>query len=201
MARIDQYPECTTPDNNDLLLIETEEGTKKVKKSTLLKDVVDLSNNYILVGNERYTKDFTITTGVFTDGFNKIIDDLNNWLASLDDNTGVYLEQLEMVGYRPNESNVAYGRMPITFVNPYLFLTNTDTIDHIRLSRWEGTNSDTRFQCKNYFLSSSTAVISTYWFNPTVSPQTFGVSKDSDSTHPTINKLRCRLYYQKYKKL
>lgn len=42
MGRIDQYPECTTPVDNDLLLIETEEGTKKVKKSTLLKAVVDL---------------------------------------------------------------------------------------------------------------------------------------------------------------
>lgn len=42
MGRIDQYPECTTPDNNDLLLIETTEGTKKVKKQNLLKAVMDL---------------------------------------------------------------------------------------------------------------------------------------------------------------
>lgn len=42
MARIVDYQETTTPANNDVLLIETEDGTRKVKKSVLLKAVLDL---------------------------------------------------------------------------------------------------------------------------------------------------------------
>lgn len=39
MSRIVDYQETTTPANNDVLLIETEDGTRKVKKSELLKAV------------------------------------------------------------------------------------------------------------------------------------------------------------------
>lgn len=45
MARIVDYQETTTPADNDILLIETEDGTRKVKKSVLLKAVLDLIGN------------------------------------------------------------------------------------------------------------------------------------------------------------
>ena len=77
MARIDQYPECTTPVDNDLLLIETEEGTKKVKKSTLLKAVVDL------LGDDDISEigDGTVT-GAITD-IKDTVTNLNNDLNKM----------------------------------------------------------------------------------------------------------------------
>lgn len=50
MARINQYPECTTPADNDLLIIETENGTQKIKKKNLMPGAIYAGSTPVEVG-------------------------------------------------------------------------------------------------------------------------------------------------------
>lgn len=50
MARINQYPECMTPADNDLLIIETENGTQKIKKKNLIPGAMYAGSTPVEIG-------------------------------------------------------------------------------------------------------------------------------------------------------
>ena len=113
MGRIDQYPECTTPDNNDLLLIETTEGTKKIKKQNLLKAVMDL------LGDDDISEigDGTVT-GAITD--------LNNDLNNKQDKS--WVEGWDITKQEHYILVITSGGGNVGFYIPQIAITDTATI-------------------------------------------------------------------------
>ena len=81
MARIVDYQETTTPADNDILLIETEDGTRKVKKSVLLKAVLDL------IGDTDISDLGDGTTTSAISAVNQKVDNLGITSVSLDGTT------------------------------------------------------------------------------------------------------------------
>lgn len=124
MARINQYPECTTPADNDLLIIETEDGTRKIKKNNLIPGTIYAGRTPVEVGTfidgrkiyrkivtHSYTKGAdtgsnpTIESVYFGPGVNEIISVSGNLISKqIIDGTEYTHYTLLPYYYQPNDN-------------------------------------------------------------------------------------------------